>query len=83
MSMLAGDLWVLSSYVIYCAGAAREMRRLDQPVSSPLPPLPHAASTTRPPCRSWRHPGLKPPRNNRRHHPRMPCSVQQRSATAW
>ena len=58
-----------------CAVSIIIINPYDQPVSSPLPPLPHAASTTRPPCRSSRQPGLKPPRNNRRHRRRRPCTV--------
>ena len=76
MTMLAGNLWILSSYVIHRGGAIREMRRLDEPVSSPSPPFPHAASTTRPQSRSSQHPGCKPLRNNRRHRPRRACTVQ-------
>ena len=81
MSILAGDLWILSNYVIHRGGA---VPRDAPPTSTRIvasPPLPHAALTTRQQCRSSRHPGLKPPRHNRRHLPRMRCIVQQHNAT--
>ena len=63
MGMLAGDVWILSNYVIYQLTLSPEKHRLDQLVSLLLLPLRLAASTTRRQCRSFRHLGQMPPRN--------------------
>ena len=80
MSLLAGNLCILSSCVIHRGGAVpRDAQggstRIIAFSLMNLPPLPHAASTTRQQCRSSRHPGLKPARYNRRCRPRRPCTV--------
>ena len=83
ISMLAGELWIPSSYVIHRGGAvptdaqagstriiafaAIATRCVDYETTLPIIPPPWA----------------KQPRNNRRHRPRRPYTVQQRSATAW
>ena len=82
-SMVAGDLWILSRDVIH---RGRAVPRDAPPGSTRI--IAFAAIATRRVDyetinQSFRHPGLKPPRNNRRHRPRRPCTVQQHSATAW
>ena len=76
--MMAGDLWILSSYFIHHGWAVPR----DAPAGSTFIIAFAAIATrhchtspTRPPCRSCRHRGLKPPRHNRRHGPRRSCTV--------
>ena len=83
ISMPAGHLWILSSYVIRRGGAtprdaplestriiafaAIALRRIDYETTMPIIPPPWAEAPAQRPS----------------HRPRRPCTVQQRNATAW
>ena len=70
MSMLAGDLWILSSYVILRGGAVpRDAPHGSTCIIAFAAVAARRVDFTRPRCRSSCHPGLQPPRNNRRHLP--------------
>ena len=83
ISMLAGDLWTLKSYVIHRGRAVPREAPAGSTCIIPFPPSRHAASTTRRQCQSFRHPVLKPPHNSRCRRRRDPCTVQQPAANAW
>ena len=84
MGMLAGDLWILSSFWFAMVGLSLRKCQLDQLVFSLLLPLRHGGSTTRQWCRFFRHPRQWPSRKSSRRHRRQESrTAQQRTATTW
>ena len=83
MSMLTGDLWILSSYVIHRGGAV-----LREAPARSTRIIAFAAIATRridyePTVPSIPPPWAEAPANSRCCRRREPCTVQQPSATSW